>query len=345
MMNNNWKFELHKNRDKIAIGVGIIIILIALTCVIVLLLNDGGQNDLFTPKTEYANYYATIEGNSIVLYNAAGNKIDEIKHDKIIYPNHLGDEMIIYADSKFYKVTAYEKPKTTANSSTVLKQELLLDYTTKSIVEFIWNDQYFVVKRENGSLEVYDRTNKKSIYLDKLPLFNEFTIVDKYVIYTIDDTISSINIETKETTTINVGAETYGFSINNGKVIAFNRFGNGNNLTSIFVLNPSDLKIEALVTESSKGVSLVKSDSCHFINDASKLVVTEVGVDGKFSSITMNTKSGEKEYTDSNALIFKNYLYTNKDDTLVIISLNKKLVQKTINISGEYFCPLYVEAA
>lgn len=344
-MNNNWKLDLHKNRDKIAIGAGIIIVLIALVCVIVLLLNNDGQNDLFTPKTEYANYYATVEGNSVVLYNAAGNKIDEIKHDKIVYPNHLGDEMIIYADGKIYKVTAYEKPKTTANSSTVLKEELLLDYETKSIVEFIWNDQYLVFKRENGSLEVYDRINKKSIYLDKLPLFDEFIIADKYIIYTIDDTISSINIETKETTTIDVGAKTYGFSVNNGKVIAFNQFGNGNNLTSIFVLNPSDLKIEALVTESSKNVFLVKSDSAHFVKDESKIIITEVGTDGKFSSITMNTKSGEKEYTDSNALICKNYLYTNKDNVLVIISLKNKLVQKTINISGEYFCPLYIEAA
>ena len=141
-----------------------------------------------------------------------------------------------------------------------------------------------------------------------------------------------------------MGAETYGFSVKDGKVIAFNRFGNGKNITSIFVLNPSDLKIETLVTESSTNVYLVKSDSCYFVNPDTKTVLTEVGVDGNFNSITMNIKAGENEYSDSNSLIYKNYLYTNKDGAIAIISLNKKLVQKTLSVTGEYFCPLYVEA-
>ena len=95
-MNNNWKFELHKHRNKIAVGAGVAIVLIAIIVFVVLFMGGDKEVDFFTPRLEYANYYATIEGNTVFLYNDAGEKMHEHKYEKIIYPKHLGDEMIIF---------------------------------------------------------------------------------------------------------------------------------------------------------------------------------------------------------------------------------------------------------
>ena len=344
-MNSNFRFELHKHRNTIAVGAGIAIVLIALIVFAVLFLGGDKEVDFVAPGVDYANYYATIEDNTVILYNDAGVKMDEKRYEKIVYPKHLNDEMVIYADGKFYKISARNHTQTTANSpACILKEEVLLNYEHKSVVEFVLNEQYITVKRENGTVEVYNRETKESYYLENLLPFTEFVVSGNYFVYASDKTINSVNIKTGESTSITVGAETYGFSINNGKVIAFNRFGNGNNLTSIFVLSPSDLKIEALVTESSINVGIVQSNTSHFIKKDSKIVLTEVGVDGKFNSITMNVKSGLAPYSDSNSLIIGNYLYTNKDGSMVIISLSKKLIQKDIAITGQYFCPLFVSA-
>ena len=220
----------------------------------------------------------------------------------------------------------------------------MFKYEGKSVADFVWNDQYIAVKRDNGSFEFFDRVNKETLYFTEVPVMDDFILIDNYLVYTDGENIGSYDLNAKKSVSIHVGAETYGFGTKDGKVIAFNKFGNGNNTTSIFVLNPADLKIETLVTESSTNVSPISSDTSYFIKQGTNIVLTEVGADGKFKSITMNLKTGEEKITHDNTLLMNEYIYANKDGAISVFSLNKKILQKTINITGEYFCPMYVEA-
>ena len=56
------------------------------------------------------------------------------------------------------------------------------------------------------------------------------------------------------------------------------------------------------------------------------IVLTEVGADGKFTSITMNLKAGEEMFTQDNTLLMSEYLYANKDGMISIFSLKKKIM-------------------
>jgi predicted AAA+ superfamily ATPase len=88
----------------------------------------------------------------------------------------------------------------------------------------------------------------------------------------------------------------------------------------------------------------ISFNSSYFVKGDSKLVVTEVGADGKFNSVTMNVKTGNGTFSNKNTIVMNNYVYTNKEGYIEVFSLNKKIIEHTVRVEGEYFCPLYVSS-
>lgn len=338
MMSSNFRYFLYKHRVQIIIGIASLLVLIAIFAVVLILFKDDGDINDFEAKVDYANYYLVGEKNGVSVYDTSGEKCGSVSYVQAVYPNNLSNTMIVFANNQFMELSVYEK-----TTGCGIKETPILKYERKNVAEFFWNEEYLAIKRDTGSFEVYNRENKESIYLTDIDKVDEFIVVGDNFVYSVDNSIVSVDLNSEESVVIDVGAGTYGFATYGDKVVAYNKFGNGNNTTTIFILNPSDLYIEDLLVENTANVYPVSGGSACFIRKANNIVFAQLSGDNKLNSTTLNLKVGEKAFASNNTLFYEDYLYSTKDGYMAIISIKNKLVQHTINICGEYFSPVYIK--
>lgn len=337
-MNHNWRFFIHKHRNTIAISIAILICIIVLSA---MFLFTGDNNDgpiiSFTPAIEHAEYYITEKNNKLSLYDLSNNKLSELEYKELTLPNELKEELIVYSNGNFHKITV-EQTVSGEDHKYKLVDNKIREYT-HSISNFSYNDEHIVVKRNDGSFELLERNSDTVLIFmaEKEP--EEFVLIGEYLIYSSKNTLNSINIKTKKEQSIDLGSTTYALSTNETSVFAFNNFGNGKGTTSIFVLNPSDLYIQNAFSQKSLNVYPLLNGT--FIQKGSSLQIFNYK-ENKFTSNTLMIKDGENSFNEKNSIIIGDYLYTNKDGSIVIISLKDKLIKRTLEIENDYFWPAYV---
>lgn len=341
-MNSNLRYFLEKHKAKIAIGIAAVIVLMILVVFVMFLMGDEEPIEIYHPKVKYASHYIVGKESAISLYDVAGSEIDTMSFDNIIYSQNRSNEMMIFADNEFLQITAAEFLNSNEEKPGKLQKASVLKQENLDVVSFVWNNDYIVIQCSNDSFAIYDKAAENFKYLSSVSEVDTYTLIGKYMIYTVGNTINSVNIVTERTVTIDVGAESYGFTQMGDKIVVFNKFGNGKNATTVFVLNPENLYIENVLVENTLSVSPISGEKPLFIRKANTLVLAEIQDTGKLNSITLNLKSGDTPFTPENTLYYQDYIYSLKDDSMMIISINGKYVEHTINISGLCFCPVYL---
>lgn len=336
-MNNNWKFFLHKYRSSIAIGITVLVCILMLVAMF-LLVNDNDDKPIisWTPKTEYADYYITAHDNKLSLYDLSGIKSSELEYKELILPTELQEELIVYSNGYFRKITI-EKAVSGDNKYRLVENKVR-EYT-HSIADYSYNDNYIIVKRNDGSFEVLERDSDTVLIFEPEKKAEKFLVTSKHLIYSSENTLNSIEIKTKKEISIDVGSTTFALATDGTNVFAFNNFGNGKGTTSVFVLNPSDLYIQNVFSQKSLNVyPLLKGV---FIQRESALQIFNYK-DEKYGSKTLTIKSGENSFDMKNTILIDDYLYTNKDGSIVIISLKDQLIKRTLEIESDYFWPVFM---
>ena len=339
-MSSNFKYFLQKHKTRIAIGVASVLVLIILLSFVMILIGEDEPIAEYQPKLNYASHYIVGEEKNISLYNSAGNKVDSMSFDKIFYSKNRGTEMMVYADKEFLEISAITKESVNNGTSQILQKKSVLKLENVNIVSFVWNEKYIVIQRGDNTFAIYNRETETFKYLSAIENVSAYMLIGKQLVYTTGNTINSVDVTNETTVSIDVGAESYGLSLMENNIVVYNKFGNGKNTTTIFVLNPETLYIEKVLTENTLNVYPISSDKPHFIRQSNSLVFAEIQSNGKLNSSTLNVKAGEAEFTSENTLYYDDYIYSVKDGNMIIISVSGKYIEHTIPISGIAFCPV-----
>jgi hypothetical protein len=341
-MSSEMRYWLEKHKTRIAIAVASVVVLIILSVFIISLISHEEPVQEYVPNIKYASHYVMGQEDKVVLYDTAGKELDSISFDNIIYPNNRSDNMVLYADGEIIQITAEKSTSDFSEKTYFLDKETLVEIDAMNIIAFAYNDEYVVIQRGDNSFTVYNRTTKTTTNTTPMEGVSDFIIVGKNMIYAEGNNICTVNMLSEMKVSIDVGAETYGFSMIGDNVLAYNKFGNGKSTTTMFILNPETLYIEGVLTENTVNIFPVSNTEPLFMKKANTLVFAEIVEDNKLNSVTLNVKSGAAEFTPDNTICMNDYIYSIKDGNMIIISVNGKYIEHTINISGVAFCPAYL---
>jgi hypothetical protein len=140
---------------------------------------------------------------------------------------------------------------------------------------------------------------------------------------------------------IEAGGQTFSMLNDGTNVIAFNKFGNGNGITTIFVLNPANLYINKLIAQKSLNVYPIAGDVCCFIQKENSMQLYVENAEKTFGSKTFNFKLQHNDMSVKNTIIFGNFIYMKHENEITIVSIESKNIQRTFTVDGDYFCPVY----
>lgn len=349
--NKELKYKYEKNKSKILTIVAIVVAFITLSIVgVEMYINrpiqappDEQIPDEIVQEADYI-INGTKDGD-VSLIRIKDNKIASnvnLSKDTIYARSNDLDYVMAFTDNTFYKVYR--------NDETLQKEELVkLDKT--SINSFKFSDKYIVAisddKVSTISLLSKKVTSNNIISIDK------YTVYENYFIYAIENNIYTLNMDTNETKSMDIGDKTKGLFVMNGKIVDFSNFGSGNNTNMIIRFKPNDLYLEKEYTHNNKLVNPLTPDSddliIPYIDNLNKNNVTvnahyRINMDkdgGNKRQITLPTTQDDNSYSEYNTVSTKGYMYSTRNSKLEITNFESQKVVGTIdNYKDGFFMPI-----
>lgn len=356
-MNKQFKYALEQNKDKILLGVSIVGF-VGVCLGLFFIINKN--KDIKTPDE---NHYVDTE-NIKAEYIIAGDKngtldLIKVETNKVVNTMNLGPTKdIIYSRSNnLEKVMAYSKGtfyEITEENGDLINKETLKIKENINIKEFKFSNNYIVVNTKN-ELIVFN-TNDKSKYSINIKAIDSFVLIDDTLIYGETGYIYTHNLKTKENKKIELSEKTEALFELNGKLIAFNKFGSGNNKYTILQLKQNDLYIEHAHRHDNEQLTPVTPDSDDKdIVYIDKSIKTYSPSHYKLNLDNMNPMKNrvqldalaidnEKEFTTENTITTKGYLYTNKSgEKIEVFRLSGEVADMSIDTNKTFFMPVSME--
>ena len=179
---------------------------------------------------------------------------------------------------------------------------------------------------------------------------SNYIVNGKYLVYTIDKSIYSLNLETMQEINIYIGDTTNALFVNNNQIVAFNNFGFGKSKNTLIKFDSDSLNIERAVSYENKNIIPITPDSDNkeisFVFNKEKNNTVETNY---IQMHITSDKSTNKKYslpssnglnTKENTVATKGYLYTNKDNVLKIYDINGEILDSEIDTTNSFFMPI-----
>lgn len=358
MSNNNFKYTLEKNKDKILLGASIVGVFIIGFSVFHLVKNNKPQE--VPQDEEQVVHEDNIRAEYIIGANDKGqvdlikveskevvSNIDLKSSDSVIYSrsNDL-ESMLAYSDGTFFELVEKE--------GKLVQNEVLKLDAKQSIKEFKFSKDY-IVANTGDKLLVFNLKDQSTYMIDAINV-DSLLVVDDKLIFAETNYIHSYNLETKEEVSIEIGDITEDLFEIDGNVVAFNNFGSGKEKTTILKLKADDLYISKAHRHDNENVIAVTPDSddkdISYIDKKDTGVKTssyyklnldkEQDVKNRISLDTLSS-SQEDEFTSTNTVATKGYLYTNKSGNIEIFRLGGEVTDTTIDTNKTFFMPILID--
>lgn len=358
MSNKNFKYTLEQNKDKILLGASIVgVFIIGFT--VFHIVNNTKKQDVPQNEEQVVNQ-DNIRAEYIIGANDKG-EIDLIKvdnkevvanldlksTDSVIYSrsNNL-ESMLAYSDGTFFEVLEEE--------GKLVQNEVLKLDAKQSIKEFKFSKDY-IVANTGDKLLVFKLSDKSTYMIDAVNV-DSLLVVGERLVFAETNYIHSYDLKTKEEVSIEIGDTTEDLFEINGTVIAFNKFGSGNDKSTILKLKTDDLYISKAHRHDNANVIAVTPDSDD--KEISYVDKKETGIKtNSYYKLDLNgTKdvknriqldalsvTGDSEFTSDNTVATKGYLYTNKSGKIDIFRLAGEIVDTTLANDKTFFMPISVE--
>lgn len=352
-MNNNFKYTLEQNKQKIILGVSIVGLLAISFGVFTMIHHNNKkttpQDDpLYVDNTNVKAEYI-IGGNDkgeLDLINVTNNEIVmsnklNVTNDVIYSRSNDLEKVLAYGNSTFFEIEE-------DNGQLISKELLKLD-TEQPIKSFKFSDKYIVAN--TGSKLLILKINDNSTYMIDAKKVDSMVVVEDILVYAETNNIHAYNLNTKKNKTIEIGDKTEALFEINGNVIAFNNFGSGNQKSTILKIKAEDLYIEKAHRHDNENVFAVTPDSddkeISYIdsnkNNATSYYQLNLNNDKDSKiRISLDTMSNDddNEFNSNNTVSTKGYLYSNKSGKIEIFRLSGEVLDSTIDSDKTFFMPI-----
>lgn len=356
-MSNNFKYTLEQNKQKIILGISIVGVLAVSFGVFKMVTNEKPviPEDDIAINTENVRAEYLIGGNNkgeLDLIKVENNEVvKSIKleaTENVIYSraNDL-EKVMAFGNATFYEIIE-------ANGELNQKEVLKLE-ANQAIKDFKFSDKY-IVGNTGDKLLVF-KLEDKSTYMIDTKKIDSMVIVDNTLVYSETNNIHTYNLDSKETSSIEIGDITSDLFEINGSVIAFNEFGAGNNKSTILKLKSNDLYIEKAHRHDNALLTAVTPDSDDeeipyidtssksvSINSHYKLNLNEIKDSKNRVELNAISTTEGNPYTSTNTVSTKGYLYTNKSGKIEIFRLAGEVMDITLDSEKTFFMPISIEA-
>lgn len=346
----NFKYTLQKNKQKILLGVAFITVIGAGFGMYTLInrpdteVTEEVYEDVNMRKADYI--FMVDKAGSIDLYGTEEEKVVDtlnlnLSNTLFARSSNL-ESIMLFGNNSFYEVSEKEGK---LESEEVIKFDKKINdfiFTNKYIIGFS-SDKFYCINRESSSIKEYDIANVESKVL-----------FEDNLVYSIGNFVYSIDLTSNDKPiSIDLGDKTEGLFVMNGKIISYNNFGSGNNITTILKLNADNLYIDYAEKHNNSNLSALTmdddDDTIKFIDSTNKNNVIlsshytmTVNEDSKNSKVRVSLADSQTElnYNADNTVSTKGYFYNQHDGLLNIFDLRAEGVSDTIRTDKEYFMPI-----
>ena len=291
----------------------------------IFLANDKGEIDLYSTKEDKVVNTLSLNTSNVIL--SRDNDLETI---------------MAYSNGTFYELSEKDG---------VIENKEIIKYDGEAeIKSFNFSNDYIVALADEEAI-VIDLANNKTTSLE-IKDIDTYVIADNNLVYSIGDYIYSKDLTSdEEPVEIEIGDKSDAFL--NGKIIAFNNFGQDNKKTTLLKMKANDLYIEFADKHDNENVYPLTPDSddtdIKFIDSVDR----DVAKVNSYYSMTMseseqNSKdrivlpddTSDNVYSPDNTVSTKGYFYTNKDGNLTIFDLRAESVDIVVNTDKTFFMPI-----
>lgn len=354
---NNFKYTLEQNKQKILLGASIVGVAVISFGVFTMVNNNKNK---VTPEDDVYVDTTNVRAEYIIGGNDKGElDLIKVESNEVVKSTKLGTtENVIYSRSNdLEKVLAYGNGtfyEIVEENGDLISKELLKLEAEQPIKEFKFSDKY-IVGNTGDKLIVFKLADKSTYMIDAKEV-DSMVVIDETLVYAETENIHTYNLVTKEDKSIEIGDKTEDLFEINGSVVAFNKFGSGNQKSTILKLKSDDLYIEKAHRHDNEKLSAVTPDSddkeIPYIDKTEKTVTInahyKLDLNGEKDSknrVTLEAMSTDNnvEFNSDNTVSTKGYLYSNKSGKIEIFRLAGEVMDSTVDSNKTFFMPISKE--
>lgn len=335
-MDNNFKYWLEDNKDKLYIAGAVVALLGIVTGGYYLTNKERINNTADEIEYTMADYVLSqTQDGAIELYETSkGELLDSLtsSEEAITFTGDSLDTAYLYAGDTVSVINVEDESIVLGEEIPIGEVKGVLNVQTNGDkFGFLTEDELVVFNAEGESVLVYD-DNPTGV----------FHVTDEGMYMSVDNEIHYIEYDSGETEYIDIGDVTTKFSQHGGSIIARNNFGSGENTESILNIEEDSLfinnlkrvqhenKIDLNVPSNENHISMIqytKSSS----DKITKQELVSVAIDNTHSDSESENLVRSEDFTvelDSleaftpQAKLAKGYIYDNADNQLRIIEMN-----------------------
>jgi hypothetical protein len=370
-------------KDKIFIGIAVLVVIIIIAIVAIVIHNNGKTEvqDIVLPKDEIeiAPIMLVPNDNGLSLVNIDGTILDTVEGNIMFRVSEDNDLMYLNNDvlytASIDKVEGVdengeEKDTYDFNETKIMDASDVVDFTFNdkyiaflkaSNVEAAKVDDDVALDEETSNLtKEVDMASESPFYdvvfVDRDTLKEVSTLVGVQIdddilfndtfVYSITNKVYSVDIATLEVKDLYLGKEVSDLDLVNGKLIIFDKFGNGDGKSLILQVN-EDLSIDKATKHDAPDLVEIQQDASSEdiiyieVDDTPTLYLLNLDGDRETKKKTNLNLKLDGTYSDDNTIYCKGYIYTAKDGKVNIIDLKSATIYKTFDIDASYVYPIF----
>lgn len=348
---NNFKYSLEKNKQKIILGASVVGV-IGIGFGTYFLITHNKTKEI--PKNEQFVDTAVHKADFVIGGDKDGN-VDLIKvnENKVVSSKKLNDKAIYSRENSLDGVMAYSNgtfTKLTEENGELKDKEIFKLETKNNIKSFKFSDK-FIVCDLNDKLLIINLETKQTYALN-ISDVDSYVVAGSDLVYSSGNYVNKIDLNSKKAIKIDIGDKTSALFEMKGNIIAFNKFGNKNNKTTILDMKSNNLYIDKAHSHDNAKVYPVTPD-----NDDTNImyidrIENQVPVDAFYSlnlkgeqptkerTVLSNNGEAKDLYSPDKTVATKGFVYSLKEGNIEIFGLRGGAVDSTIKINGDFFMPI-----